>query len=258
MSPKWIALALAIGCAACSSHDKATSIAPAAAGIESPPGASLAYEHHVAIELAAARIGERVGAAQAACLEQRFGDCAVLAIEEQSGEWPSASLTVRIAPAGVAELLALASEGGEVSSRSTRAEDLAQAVADTEAARTRLEKMHAKLFAFAERKDLKIDDALTLSREMASLEVQLEQLARDAAQQRRRIDTNLLAMSFRPPGTATASNALVTALAESGEGFLDGAAGVVELVSFLAPFAIAGLSLVAAFRWWRRRRRAAS
>jgi len=247
-----LACVFVLGCAA-----KKTEVAAGDSidGVASPPGASLAYEHRVEIELPAEQIAPRALEAQRACLEQRFGDCAVLGVEEHRGEWVSASLTVRTSPQAVAQLLDVASEGGEVSSRSTRAEDLAQAVADTSAARARVKKTRAKLAAFAERKDLKIEDALTLSREMASLEVQLEQLARDAAQQRRRIDTNLLAIAFRPPGSATASNALVDALSDAGEGFLEGSAAVVEVVSFLAPFAIALGALIAAIRWWRRRRR---
>lgn len=249
----WAAASLLLGC---SSELKESAAEPQAhAGLRSPSGTSLAYEHRVAIELAAERIPERVAAAQASCLAQEFGDCAVLSVEQQSGEWPSASLTVRIAPEGVDPLLAVAGDGGELSSRSTRAEDLAQAVEDNAAKRARLAKMNVRLAAFAERKDLKLEDALTLSREMATLEVELEQLGREAAQQRRRIDTNLLAISFSPPGAYAASNELVDAIEESRETFLGGAALVVHAIAFLAPLLVFAGVVLAAIRAWRRRRK---
>ncbi|MCA1715211.1 MAG: DUF4349 domain-containing protein, partial [Gammaproteobacteria bacterium] len=87
----------------------ATGGAMRAKGMTAPQGALLAYEHEIAIELAAGVIPARLAEAQAACSAQTFGDCGVLNVQQQGGEHPSAGLTVRIAPAGVEPLIALAS-----------------------------------------------------------------------------------------------------------------------------------------------------
>ena len=255
MGSRAVVLAIMAGLVGCGGQEIQPALSDAIAGVESPAGAFLAYEHRVVIEVAAERLSERVSAAQAACIDQRIGDCAVLNVEQQSGEWPSAQLTVRIAPEGVEKLLAIAGEGGELTSRSTKAEDLAQAVGDNATERARLEKLNERLEELAARKDLKIDDTLALSREIASVEVQLESLARDAQKLERRIDTNLLAMTFTPPGRDAASNALTDAFEDSGTRFIEGAASLVSVVSYLAPFVLVGAPLFVLVRRWRRRKR---
>ena len=106
--------------------------APAAeAAVASPEGAFLAYEHDVQVQLEAAKIAPRIQQIAQACQSAKFGDCAVLQVDQRSGEQPSGEVKVRIAPKGAEPLIAMAGEGGKLQSRNTRAEDLAQAVADT-------------------------------------------------------------------------------------------------------------------------------
>ena len=57
----------------------------------------LAYEHHVAIELPAERIGERIAATREACLSERFGACSLITAQQSSGQAPRGELTLRIA-----------------------------------------------------------------------------------------------------------------------------------------------------------------
>jgi hypothetical protein len=243
---------LMLSCFACSAHKLATP-APEAAGLTPPPGTFLAYEHSFEIELAEEAIPARLAAAQASCLGQKLGDCAVLGIEQSGGDYPHASLTVRIAPSGVEPLVALAAEGGDVASRSTRAEDLAQVVHDNEAQRARLEKELARLDAFAGRKDIAVADLIALTKQIADSETQLEAAKREAAQQRRRIDTNLVTLTWRRPGVDAATSAISDALDEFGETFAVGVALVIYAVAYLIPVALALAVPIAGIRWWRRR-----
>ena len=75
----------------------------------------------------------------------------------------SGEVKVRIAPKGAEPLIAMAGEGGKLQSRNTRAEDLAQAVADTALTKARLEKEHARLLSYQDRKDLKIEDLMAIA-----------------------------------------------------------------------------------------------
>src|SRR6188768_360381 len=90
-----------------------------AGAVASPEGASLAYEHDLDIRLEATQIGPRVKQIADACQSARFGDCAVLQVGQQGGDYPTGSIRVRIAPKGVEPIIGLAGQGGEVSSRNT-------------------------------------------------------------------------------------------------------------------------------------------
>src|SRR3546814_3045519 len=107
--------------------------------------AMLAYEHPAGVVLPAGEIATRMQAARTACEDGRFGACVVLDARVQSGDRPSASLGMRIVPAGVEPMIALASQDARVGNRSTHAEDLAVQVRDNALMRDRLGNELARL-----------------------------------------------------------------------------------------------------------------
>ena len=251
-----LAAMLLLALAACgrSSHEAA---ADAAAGaVASPEGAFLAYEHDLRIELDPARIGERVKAVSQACQSARFGDCAVLQIGEEGGDNRSGSVRIRIAPKGVEPIIALAGQGGDVASRTTHAEDLAQQVADTAMTKARLQKEHAQLLGYQQRSDMKVADLLALSQRLAEIEAGLEQAGKDAAQQRRRIDTQLITLRFESPAGQRGRSEIGKAFSEFGEIFTTSIAFVIRAVAALLPVGVVLWVLVTvSLAVWRRRRR---
>jgi hypothetical protein len=260
-----LALALLAGCgrqdtdagyagAAAEMAPMAPPSAPDAA-LQAPQGTALAYESEVALRLPAEAIGARIDAVQQACQQAKFGDCAVLGASREGGPRPGGRIVLRIAPAGVEPILKLAGEGGELASRSTHAEDLAQQVADTRMTQDRLEKEHARLLAFQQRSDLKVADLLALSQRLAEIEAQAEQARRDAGQQRRRIDTQLVTIDYTATGGEQRRSAVGSALSDSGQIFADSVAFLIRLVAGLLPAALGALLLVGLLRWWWRRRR---
>lgn len=232
--------------------------APAKA-LQAPEGTFLAYEHDVSVRLPGADISKQVAAVRDACQQQRFGDCAVLEMSEEGDPSPEGGITVRTAPAGVEPLVKLAGEGGEVASRSSSAEDLAQQVADTRLTQARLENEHARLLEYQRRGDLKMADLLTLSGRLAEIESGLQQAGQDAAQQRRRIDTQRLTISFSAIGTEQRRSELGQALSDTGEIFTGSVAVVIRFIAGVLPPAIlVAVLLWVARGWWRRRRRKAA
>ena len=137
------ALLLPLMLAACSQKQgEVQAVGAASAPMQSqraPQGAMLAYEHHVSVSLDRQAISPRLKAVQAACDQRRFGQCTVLDMSEQGGEYASASITTRVVPDGVEPLIALAGKDGEIGSRNTHAEDLAEVVRDNDSLRSRLE-----------------------------------------------------------------------------------------------------------------------
>ncbi|MES2820437.1 MAG: DUF4349 domain-containing protein [Pseudomonadota bacterium] len=221
-------------------------------GERAKAGAFLAYEHQVGISLDPAQIEQRLAAVREACQDERFGACDLLGIEQNAGGYRSASLSLRIVPDGVDKLLALAVEGGSLESRRTQAEDLAQAVSDTQQQRQRLERQHQTLLAFQERKDLSVSDMLALARELAEVEVQLAASQQDAAQQQRRLDTNLLILDFSsaPPGRLSRLGQAFDNLADN---IAEGAGQALEMLGYGLPFLVILFPLALLLHWlWRR------
>jgi len=218
-------------------------------------GVLLAYEHQIRIRMPGERIAARASEVQAACNGGKFGACAVLGMNQSGGDDPSATLQVRIVPDGVDKLIGLAGKGEEIAERGIQAEDLATAVRDNGMRQDRLRKEHARLLEFQDRKDLKIADVMTLSSRIAEIESQLQAAEQEAAQQQRRISTQLVTLTFQT--TRAQENT-----GEVGEAFKDVGGIVTGTIAFLIrafaallPVALVLTVLVLLIRRIRRARR---
>jgi hypothetical protein len=258
-----LVVALAIIGAACSKSGDRTAVAATATdasgvpGVANRPGSFLAYEHEVSIRLPASAISAHVAAVRDACMSERFGDCSVLSEEQGAGESPSGNLKLRAAPQAIQPLVKIASEGGEISQRSTHAEDLADAVKDNGLRRLRLQAQHQKLGELLERRDLKVEDMIALTQQMAEIETELQAAEQEAAQQQRRIETNLLTLSFNSESVTAESSQIRQAIRGLGGTWDAGIAALISVVGALLPFAVfAGLIwwLVRVSLRWRRSR----
>lgn len=218
-------------------------------------GNALAYAHEATIRMEGQAIAGRVAAVHKACMDGRFGACSVLAEEQGMGESPSGRLQMRATPAAIEPLVKMAADGAEIGQRSTQAEDLADAVRDNGLRQRRLASQHAKLSEFIERKDIKVEDLITLSQQLASLEAELQSVEQEAAQQRRRIETNLLTLHFEAVGVTRQSSEIRQAFRSLGSTWDSSIGVLITVVGALLPFA-AFVAIV----WWlvaaiRRRRR---
>jgi hypothetical protein len=224
-------------------------------GAKADLGVLLAYEHQIRIRMPGERIAARASEVQAACNSGKFGACAVLGMSQSGGDDPSATVEVRIVPEGVDKLIGLAGKGEEIAERSIQAEDLATAVRDNSLRQDRLRKEHARLLEFQDRKDLKIADVMTLSGRIAEIEAQLQAAEQEAAQQQRRISTQLVTLTFQT--TRGQENT-----SEIGQAFKDVGSIVTGVVAFmirafaaLLPVAVVLFVLVVVIRRIRRARR---
>ncbi len=248
-----LALALLAGCAR---HEAAMAGAAAEAPLASPQGAFLAYEHTVRLRLPGGQIAPRLQAVSEACQRGTFGDCAVLQLSRSGGDTASGSIEVRIAPRGVEPIIALASEKGEVTRRDTRAEDLAQQVADTRLAQARLKSEHARLVDYQQRRDLAVADLLAISQRLSEIEAGLEQADRDAAQQHRRIDTQKVTIQLESTSSQRNRSEIGRALGEFGDIFTTSLAYLIRIFAGVLPLLLVGGPLAwGGMKLWRRRRK---
>jgi hypothetical protein len=216
---------------------------------------TLAYEHTVVVELGTQHIPSRIDAMQQSCLAQPQGECEVLNVMQIGGDQPSGAVTLRVVPKGIDPLIQQAASDGEVAERTVHADDLAEAVADNTLRRSRLEKEHARLLEFQDRPNVKLGDMLKLSARLAEVESQLDCANQESAQQRRRIDKELLTVRFRPKGAEVGGSAVGDAIRDSMEIAGKSTAWLIRAVAASVPLL---LVLVGAWMVWRsvRRRRA--
>jgi hypothetical protein len=214
---------------------------------ESAPGAMLAYAHSLRIELPAAQIPERLSAAREACATARFGECHILKI--QQGGYTS-SLTVRVLPAGVEPLVALAGEAGKITSRNTSAEDLTEAVKDNQQKQDRLDAYAKRMDELSRRADIKVSDLIELAREQASVQQQREALLQESAQQQRSIDTNLLTLDFFEANASSPWRHLFKDLLD--HQLVEGVGDMLKLLAYGLPFLLLLFPVALLWRWaWR-------
>jgi hypothetical protein len=242
-----LAIVGAVGCS------KKTTTAPVPSGATSSPDGTLAYQHTVGVDLDATKILERLAQTRAACEDARFGDCSVLAVETRSDGRPSGSITVRIVPAGVEPLTQMAAEGGRVESTQLRAEDLGDVVADTARQTQMLRTQRQTLQDYQGRSGLTAADLIALSGELSGLDTRLDALDRAAADQQRRIRTNLLTLYLSDRGAHSGFGRIGTTVAGFTDSVVEGTTEALEMLGYGLPFAILAFPLALLWRaLWRR------
>ena len=134
------------------------------------------------------------------------------------------------------------------------AEDLAEAVRDNALTRSRLQKELSGLRAFQQRRDLSVADMIALSQQVSKLEAQVEVADQEAAQQRRRIQTQKVSLHFEAPGGESGRGEIRQAVRDFFATLASGTAWTIRAVAFLIPVLVVFSILVAAWRRLRRRR----
>lgn len=223
---------------------------------------TLAYEHWVSIELDRKVIPARLHEIESACAASKPGDCTVLEVNLQSQKDVFNGLVrMRIAPGSVDSTIESASRGGKLTSRSTRAEDLAQPIEDTQRKLALLATHRDRLTEIMKSKDLKIEQLITVSKELATVQTQIDALGTEQAQLQRRVDTDLLTISLAPPDVAYSAQEtpIRDAFRVFGSNFREAVSQVITFVAFVLPWLVIvlpGLFLLRA--WWRRRKHGVS
>ncbi|MFL6603571.1 MAG: DUF4349 domain-containing protein [Steroidobacteraceae bacterium] len=225
---------------------------------------NLAYEHTVSIELGKALLPTRVREIQSACQTDKLYGCTLLDISVHTAEdIPQGTIRIRLAPSGVDAFIGLASQNGEVTARTTPAEDLAEQVTDTERELTLLTTHRDRLSEFMKDKSLKVDQLIAVSKELASAQTQIESAGTVRANLHRRIDTHLLTLNLSiPQQVAVAQRTPIRdAFSSFGSEFTEAIAQVIRFVAVLIPWSIVivpGVILIRLFwrgigRWLSRR-----
>jgi hypothetical protein len=202
---------------------------------------SLAYEHTVEVELGRDLLSPRMKQVQAACAARTEFACVLLDVsfDAQLGV-PSGRVSMRLAPAAVDPLIETAAQDGRITARSTHAEDLAEPVADTDRQLALLSSHRDRFAEFMKSKELKVEQLIAVSKELATVQVQIDALNTQHANLRRRIDTETLTISFAPPQQAYGEERTPVrdALRSFSGDFKGAIAQVIRFIAVLLPWLV--------------------
>jgi Domain of unknown function (DUF4349) len=221
---------------------------------------TLAYEHHVSIELPEAVLPERLDAVRKACVEDSKRACTLLDVSRQDTRGAiSGRVRMRLPPNGVEPMVAIAGDGGKVVSRTTHAEDLAQPVADADRQIALLTTHRDRLAEIMKNRDLKVDQLILVSKELATVQTELDAAAAQRANLRRRLDTELLEIELSVEGTqyGGASTPVRDAIRSFTADFANAVGAVISFIAMLLPWlvvALPGIVLLRLFWRWIGRR----
>jgi hypothetical protein len=243
---------------------------PLAAPDTTIQAAKLAYRHDLQLEMPAANIAPRYERAVKDCQENAALNCVILNAAIRMGDRtedasPSASLTVRLPHNAVApfEAALLAPLPGEASgdavvrSRTTTAEDLANAIADVDRRQAQLSDYRDRLGALAKRDDVTVEDLIKIESELANTQSQLDTIAAQKKNLAQRVDTEIVAVSLDSPDKlGNVSGPIVVAWHQAGRVLGESTAVALSFTVAALPWlpivAIVLLLLRLAFRRWRR------
>ncbi|HVJ51035.1 MAG TPA: DUF4349 domain-containing protein [Aliidongia sp.] len=239
---------------------------------EKHDGPKLAYSNQLAFEMPSATVDPRFRRARDLCLEDTARGCVLIAASIQLGNenwagFPRASLQVRL-PHGQVEPFeeaAMAPLPGEaagavtVKSRSTKAEDLTEAITDGDRRLSELTNFRDRLTELAKHADAKVEDLIKIESSLAETQSQIEALTAQQQHLADRVATELLDIDFQSRNTiAAASNPVALVFKDAGQLLSRNVAEVLRVAIASLPWLfLAGLFAWLARASWRlfRRRR---
>lgn len=227
-------------------------------GVAHKEGSTLAYEHRVDFRVAEPEVPSRVEAVRAACDDARFGACELLSMRTTAGERAHGEIVVRTVPAAIQPLVALGGKPAEIVSHETSAEDLAQPIAETADRLQRLTSQRQQLDEILKRKDLEARDVISLTQEIANIDSEIHDRQQDAANQRRRVETNLLRLVFATAAEDADTRGRRPLWSLFVDNLKQGVEGSVEYAGYLLPLFVlffpVALLVRILWRWATRRR----
>lgn len=244
------------GCGGGGSGDYGASSPEYAARIDLPPSesaSSLERQHFVTIDVPQDQVEPSFDAAVAACSGDPKLECTLLDSALNKGEDSTASLTVRVAPAGVEPFIALAAKDGNIESRSSQTNDLAQPIVDVEQKLAMLDAYKADLLRLRVQSSNNVDALIKVASEIAKTQAEIDSLKGEHVQLRKRVDLQRVAISFHSNRQQSVATPIGRALRDFGRNLTSGIAEAITGFAHLLPWLLLLVPVLLLIRHlWRR------
>jgi hypothetical protein len=257
-SASWVFMLASIAVSACSGPGSGRVAQVAALRSEAAAQATstLSREHMVVIDIPEVQLKAGFERVVSRCTSDTAHHCAILQSDLSSGDAPSGLIKLRIDPEAVEDLIGLAAAQGRLERRSTRVEDLAEAIADTQAHIEMLTTYRKQLLELQAKAGTNVDAAIKVASELSTVQTNLERANGDAAYQSKRTTTDVVNIDF----VVAEHKAFWRPVREAFGGFLgnlsNGVSQAITAVAYIVPWLLVVLPGLYLVRYlWRRRGR---
>lgn len=164
----------------------------------------IAYSHSMGLTLPKGGVDPMMAAHTQACRAAGTSTCIVINsnVYSQEEDYASGNLSLRATPAWIDQFMSsvesdASAAGGEVTQRSTRAEDLTRQIIDTGARLDAQKTLQARLLSLLERRDGELGDLLQIERELARVTGDIESIEAQLKTLRLRVSMSSLDLNYQ-------------------------------------------------------------
>lgn len=252
------------------SDDKATT-QPASNSPENPSSQSfLAYRYNYGFSLPAANVAATAQSHADICLDAGPSKCQILASNTSRGSTThiNASLRLRAEPDWLKSFQdtlqsSVEEANGDMTHSGVSAEDLTRSILDTGARLKAQKTLRARLEKLLETRDAKLPDLLSLERELARVQGQIESATTTLNVLKKRVSMSVIDINYQSKQVAVSRGAfspITRSLKRFAGNVAHGVSDVIDFISHILPWMLfvilPGLWLLR--RFWRRRKSAPS
>ncbi|NQZ05756.1 MAG: DUF4349 domain-containing protein [Algicola sp.] len=219
-------------------------------------GAYLAYEHSVFVSVHHDKIELTHQSILDGCNADQTHQCTMLNASIDTGSQQLSQIKLRIQPAGVADIVKLATDAGKMSSQSTDVTDLGEQFVDTQQSIDRLSDYKKSLRALKQKSGQDIDALVKLAQEEAKVQTDLEYAMGKKAQLLKRVQTDILNITLSSQGSLPFWQPINESMSGFGGNLSKGISQSITAVAFLIPWILVLLCLMYLLRFiWRKTRK---
>ena len=217
---------------------------------------TLSREHSVTIEVPESDLHSGFQRLTDRCTADSAHHCTILQSDVSTGQFPSGLIRLRIDPNAVEDLIGFSAGLGRLEHRSTRVEDLAEAIQDTQARIEMLTTYRKQLLELQGKAGTNVDAAIKVASELSAVQSNLEQANGKAAYQAKRTTTDVVTVTF----SAQEQKAFWRPIRESLRDFVgnlsNGISQAITAVAYILPWLLVVIPGLYLLRFlWRRRGR---
>ena len=215
----------------------------------------IAYSHNLGLTLPKGGVGPMMAAHTAACRSAGTNTCIVINsnIYSQEEDFASGNLSIRATPDWIKSFMAgveadAESTGGEITQRSTNAEDLTRQIIDTGARLEAQKTLQGRLLNLLERRDGELGELLQIERELARVTGDIESIEAQLKTLRLRVSMSSLTIGYQtkvPAFSGSRENPLGAAFGDFFYNLSSAIAAVITAFAVGLPWIL----LIALFLW---------
>lgn len=213
----------------------------------------LAYEHSLSVDTDEAGVKPLFDRITSACLADKESGCTVLDSNLESGRSPRASIKLRAKAESIRNLIQLAGSSGEIVEQSTHVEDIARPVIDNAKHREMLAQYQKKLLELEQKAGGNIDTLIKVSKELATLQSELESAAGEHAHLIERVNKDILHVHIEARINRGFWAPIRNSLGEFSANLSNGISGAIVAIPYIIPWIfILGIAGFVIRKAWRK------